>query len=81
MKADRAILQLTYSGVIETFSKKENISLREALNKFYNSQIYIEIRDGISDMHCRSDEYLAEELTLEFELTSNSSAKHIHLRN
>jgi len=66
MKADRAILQLTYSGVIETFSKKENIPLREALNKFYNSQTYIEMRDGISDMHCRSDEYLAEELMLEF---------------
>jgi len=66
MKADRAILQLTYSGVIEVFSKKKNISLREALNKFYSSQTYIEMRDGISDMHCRSDGYLAEELMLEF---------------
>ena len=66
MKADRAILQLTYSGVIEAFSIKKNISLREALNKFYNSQTYIEMRDGISDMHCRSDGYLAEELMLEF---------------
>jgi hypothetical protein len=27
--------------------------------------LYIEIRDGISDMHCRSDGYLAEELQQE----------------
>jgi len=25
------------------------------------------MREGISDMHCRSDEYLAEELLLELE--------------
>ena len=66
MKADRAILQLTYSSVIETFSEMGNIPLRDALDKFYKSQIYIEMRDGISDMHCRSEKYLAEELMLEF---------------
>ena len=43
------------------------IPLREALDKFYRSQIYKEMRDGISDMHCRSEKYLAEELMQEFE--------------
>jgi len=66
MKADKAVLQLTYSSVIETFAKTGNISLREALNFFYKSQIYIEMREGISDMHCRSENYLAAELMQEY---------------
>ena len=65
MKADKTILQITYAGVIKTFAETRNILLREALDLFYKSQVYIEMRDGISDMHCRSDEYLAEELLLE----------------
>ena len=68
MKADKAILQLTYSGVIETFAGFGNIPLRKALDLFYKSQIYIEMRDGISDMHCRSDKYLADELIKEFNI-------------
>jgi len=67
MKADKILLQLTYSSVIETFAEMGNISLREALDKFYRSQIYIEMCDGVSDMHCRSDKYLAEELMQEFD--------------
>ena len=70
MKADKAILQLTYSGVIEAFAKMGNISLREAMNFFYKSQVYIEMREGVSDMHCRSENYLARELILEFNFLS-----------
>jgi hypothetical protein len=65
MKTDRMILQLIYPGVIEAFAEKGNIPLREALGKFYKSQIYIEMREGIADMHCRSEKYLAEELLAE----------------
>ena len=65
MKADKILLQITYACVIETFAKMGNIPLREALDLFYKSQIYQEMRDGISDMHCRSDKYLAEELMQE----------------
>ena len=66
MKTENIILQLIYPGVIEAFAQMTNIPLREALDKFYRSQIYIEMRDGISDMHCRSEKYLAEELMQEF---------------
>jgi len=62
MKADKIILQLKYSSVIETLSEAGNFTLRDALDKFYNSQVYIEMREGISDMHCRSDKYLVEDL-------------------
>ena len=70
MKANKTILGLKYSSVIEEFANTGNITLREALDKFYKSQIYIEMRDGISDMHCRSDNYLAEDLKQEFGLIS-----------
>lgn len=33
---------------------------------FYHSQVYQLIRDGVSDMHCMSDAYLAEELEQEY---------------
>ena len=65
MKADRAILQLTYSSVIESLSETGNMPLRDALDMFYKSQTYIEMRDGISDMHCRSEKYLAEDILRE----------------
>ena len=62
MKADKAILQIKYSSTIEAFAALKNISLRQALDIFYKSAIYREMREGISDMHCRNDIYLAEEL-------------------
>jgi len=74
MKADKILLQLTYSGVIKTFAETGNIPLREALDLFYKSQIYAEMRDGISDMHCRSDKYLAEDLIQEFGIHTSYQA-------
>ena len=65
MKADSVLLQLKYDGVIEEFALYKNIPLREALDIFYKSRVYQEMRIGVSDMHCRSDKYLAEELELE----------------
>ncbi|MDR2579418.1 MAG: hypothetical protein LBC85_00290 [Fibromonadaceae bacterium] len=62
MKAHPTLLQSKYKGVIDALAKKANISLREALDMFYKSPIYEEISLGISDMHCRSDGYLAEEI-------------------
>jgi hypothetical protein len=32
---------------------------------FYHSEAYQLMRDGVSDMHCMSDEYTAEELQME----------------
>ena len=70
MKADKIILQLKYSSVIEALAAAGNFPLRDALDKFYNSQVYNEMREGISDMHCRSDKYLAEDLQLEIQARS-----------
>ena len=65
MKADKTLLQYKYDSVIETLSSLKGIPLREALDMFYKSQTYHEMREGISDMHCRSDIYLAEDIIAE----------------
>jgi hypothetical protein len=62
MKADKTLLQYKYDSVIETLAELKGISLRQAFDMFYQSQTYLEMREGISDMHCRSDIYLAEEI-------------------
>lgn len=67
MKANKILLQKKYTRVIDLFAKERNITVEEALDFFYKSEVYREVSEGISDMHCRSDEYLAEELAQEYE--------------
>ena len=57
-----------YSRVIGRFAKQQGISLDVALEFFYHSEVYQLMRDGVSDMHCMSDEYLAEELGQEYQM-------------
>jgi len=65
MTANRTLLQNKYANVIAKISERKGISLREAMDIFYRSYTYQEMRQGIADMHCRSDGYLAEEISLE----------------
>jgi len=65
MKANKTLLQRKYGHVISAYAKRQNISLRQAMDTFYKSYTYQEMRIGVSDMHCRSDEYLAEEIEME----------------
>ena len=67
MMANPILLQKKYARVIECFAKQQGISLDEALDLFYRSEVYQLMREGVSDMHCISDLYLAEELRLEYE--------------
>ena len=55
-----------YADVISCFARKENISLDQAMDIFYRSEVYRLIREGVSDMHCMSREYLVEELDEEY---------------
>jgi hypothetical protein len=66
MKANPILLQKKYSRVIECFANKAGISLSEALDFFYRSELYYLVHNGVSDMHCMSDEYLADELMTEY---------------
>ena len=69
MTANPILLQKKYSRIIECFAKQQGLSLDAALDFFYHSQVYQLIRDGVSDMHCMSDMYLAEELGQEYKET------------
>ena len=66
MTANPILLQKKYSRVIECFAKQQGLSLDAALDFFYHSQVYQLTREGVSDMHCMSDMYLAEELKQEY---------------
>lgn len=66
MNANPILLQKKYSRVIERFSEQQGISLDAALDFFYHSDVYKLMRDGVSDMHCMSDAYLAAELEQEY---------------
>jgi len=65
MTANRTLVAHKCAGVIKTYAEFAKVSLREAFDVFYKSNLYVEIVNGISDMHCRSDGYLAEDLQLE----------------
>lgn len=67
MKADRKILQMKYARIVELFAKRMHISNDKALEMFYDSDTFMLVSEGVADMHCRSDEYLADELVLEYE--------------
>ena len=62
MTANKTLLQRKYARVISAYAKMKCINLRDALEIFYKSEVYIEMSEAISDMHCRSDGYLAEEI-------------------
>ena len=67
MKANKILLQKKYVRVVDLFAKEQKMNVKEALDFFYTSVVYREVSEGISDMHCRSDEYLVEELKREYE--------------
>ncbi len=61
------VLDMKMASVIDTYSKRYNVSLEEATDLFYNSQTMSLIERGVADLHCRSDIYLADELHLELQ--------------
>jgi len=65
MTANKILLWRKYAHVIAAYAERNNIDLRHAMDIFYQSYTYQEMRIGISDMHCRSELYLAEEIELE----------------
>ena len=62
MTANKTLLHMKYARVIRLFAEKAGISLADALDFFYRSTEYQLVNEGMSDLHCMSDEYLAEDL-------------------
>lgn len=66
MKANPTLLRMKYGRIVERFADLASIPLEDALTFFYESKTYELISQGVSDMHCLSDYYLADELMIEY---------------
>ena len=69
MNANPILLQKKYARVVELYAKENAISLEKAMDVFYRSELYTLMSEGVSDMHCMSDEYLVRELEEEIKNT------------
>ena len=66
METNKTILQMKYGRIVKAFAKEAGISLDEALDKFYNSNTFILMDEGVADMQTMSDIYLTDELLIEY---------------
>ena len=53
-----------------------DVPLDEATDIFYSSETANMIEDGIADLHCRSDRYLAGEVWREYQESKNVPAEN-----
>jgi len=65
-EAYHAILEAKYARIIAEISEMHNVSIDTALDIFYKSELLPLIEEGVADLHCRSDKYLAEEIWREY---------------
>ena len=70
MTANRTLLHMKYARLVKLFAEKTGVSLAEALDFFYHSTEYQLINEGVGDLHCMSDEYLAEDLLAEKKISA-----------
>lgn len=75
MNANPILLQKKYVRVVACFAEKSGLTLDDALDFFYHSEVYQLVREGVSDMHCRSDLYLADELSVEYDREKNANSR------
>lgn len=57
--------------IIVCISEMFDVPLDEATDIFYNSETASMIEEGIADLHCRSDKYLAGEIWREYKENKN----------
>ena len=57
-----AILEEKFARIISEISEMYNVSLDDAMDMFYNSETIQLMEEGVADLHCRREKYLAEEV-------------------
>lgn len=62
--------------IIVCISEMFNVPLDEATDIYYNSETAHLIEEGVADLHCRSDKYLASEIWREFQEGTLLGNKH-----
>ena len=75
MTANPILLQRKYARVIRRYAQLYGESIEESMRKFYKSTLYELVSEGVADMHCMSDDYLAEELHREWTERNNTGEK------
>ena len=65
MQANPTLLQRKYARIIRLIAEHMGVPNERAFDLFYRSKTFELISDGVADMHCLSDEYLAEEVQRE----------------
>lgn len=60
----RNFLDMKYARIIELIAEKKHISREEAMDMLYSSPLLPLIDEGVAELDCRSDLYLAEEVML-----------------
>lgn len=73
-EAFHAILEAKYARIIAEISELHNVPSETAIDIFYKSDLLPLIEEGVADLHCRSDKYLAEEIWREY--NENNSNSH-----
>lgn len=63
----RIVLDMKIARIIDIYSKEHGVPLEEAADDYYKSVTAELIEDGVADLHCRSDRYLADELWIEIQ--------------
>ena len=61
--------------IIVCISEMFNVPLAKATDIFYSSETAGMIEDGIADLHCRSDKYLAGEVWREYQENKTSQTE------
>jgi len=61
--------------IIVCISEMFNVPLDKATDIFYSSETAGMIEDGIADLHCRSDKYLAGEVWREYQENKTSQTE------
>ncbi len=65
MQANPTLLQRKYARIIRLIAEHLSLPNEQAFDLFYRSKTFELISEGVADMHCLSDEYLAEEVERE----------------
>ena len=66
-RTDDIIIQAKCARIIELLSQHFGGDRIQAMDTFYNSSTAQLMQDKVADLHCRSDQYLAEEIYREFQ--------------
>ena len=62
--------------IILCISEMYDVSIDKATDIYYNSETANMIEEGVADLHCRSDKYLAGEVWREYQETKDQTAEN-----